>query len=451
MTALQRLLWVTVVLLCAATPAHAAGPRAALVIGNSGYQHVASLPNPANDARGMAAALQRLGFSVTSYSDLSFDDLRRALRDFGAEAAGADMAIVFYAGHGIEIGGVNYLVPVDARLATDRDAQYEAIPLDLVVSSVEGARSLKLVILDACRDNPFAATMQATSSSRSVGRGLARVEPATGTLVAFAAKEGTTAADGTGSNSPFTGALLRHIESPGLEISFLFRKVRDDVLAATGNRQVPFTYGSLPGTELYLAARADSVPDGQRSEATGEQAVTSPARDAAREAYEAIGNDASPAVLEAFARHFPDSVYAAFARARLDELRTKSEAVAQEAAARRAAEEKAARQAAEQARKQQQQVANREIEPSEQQASPRGGWFVVLGSFPRQERRKADERVNWLRGQGIAAKRIDTNQYGGLRNNLWAVVLGPFSRTEALRLQDRARRVVGDAYIKEAD
>ena len=156
------------------------------------------------------------------------------------------------------MAGRNFLIPTDARLATDNDVEFEAVPLDLVLHAVEGAKRLRLVLLDACRDNPFLANMAVASGrGRSIGRGLGRIEPPADTLVAYSAKDGQVAQDGTGANSPYTTALLQHIETPGLEIQFLFRKVRDGVLTATGNQQEPYVYGSLGGEPYFL-----SPPDG---------------------------------------------------------------------------------------------------------------------------------------------------------------------------------------------
>lgn len=263
MTNFLRVIAVILFTITAAGAAHAA-KKVALVIGNSDYEHAGKLPNPRNDAADITASLERLGFEVRKEEDLSFDSMRRALGEFTQAAHGADMAIVFFAGHGMEVNKQNYLIPTDAMLKTDLAISYEAIPLDLVTEAVSGAKGLKLVMLDACRNNPFAASMQMTNSTRSIGRGLAGVEPVAGTLVAFAAKEGTVADDGRGRNSPFTTALLNYLEQPNLEINFLFRKVRDSVMEQTNNRQQPFTYGSLPGKEIFLkvAAVADSSSSG---------------------------------------------------------------------------------------------------------------------------------------------------------------------------------------------
>ena len=247
-----------VLALGAAAPGAQAQGRIALVIGNSAYRNVPALPNPANDARDVGAALERIGFTVTKVANGTFDDIRKALLDFSRRSRGADMAVLFYAGHGMEVGGENWLIPVDAEMRSDTDAEHEAISLRSVVLAAAGARELGLVILDACRNNPFAAKMQRSLRTRAVERGLARVEPADNVLVAYAAKDGTTAADGTGQHSPFTVALLKHIETPGLEVTFLFRQVRDDVMAATQREQQPFVYGSLSKQAIYLSAAFQS-------------------------------------------------------------------------------------------------------------------------------------------------------------------------------------------------
>ena len=233
--------------------------RVALVIGNSAYTHVTPLTNPANDATDVAEALGRIGFAVTLANDLDANQMRAALHDFSAAASGADMAMIYYAGHGIEIDKQNYLIPVDAALESDRDVSFETIPIDLLNEAVSGARTLRMVLLDACRNNPFAAQMTVTGASRSIGRGLTPPELGGGTLVAYSAKGGTVALDGDGRNSPFAKALLDNIEVPGLEINFLFRKVRDSVLTATLNRQEPFVYGSLPGEYIYLVPPTDAA------------------------------------------------------------------------------------------------------------------------------------------------------------------------------------------------
>jgi tetratricopeptide (TPR) repeat protein len=228
------------------------GRRIALVIGNSTYAAAPALSNPSRDTELLAAALRSTGFeTVKLLSDLGRERLVDALQTFAREARQADWAVIYFAGHGIEIDGINYLIPVDARLETDRDVQFEAISLDQVLAAVAGARKLHLVMLDACRNNPFIARMRATTATRAVSRGLAPMEPSSGTLVVYAARHGQTALDGDAGNSPFAAALAKNLPTPGIEINKLFRLVRDDVMAATGGRQEPFTYGSLPGREDY--------------------------------------------------------------------------------------------------------------------------------------------------------------------------------------------------------
>lgn len=285
-----------------------AATRVALVIGNGAYENQSVLPNPVSDAADISESLKRLGFAVTTLTNARDGDMRRALVDFGRAAQGADIAVVFYAGHGMEIGGENWLLPINVRLLSDTDAESEAISLRSVSLQVGKARQLGLVILDACRNNPFAAKMQRSLRTRAVVRGLAATEPTDNVLVAYAAKDGTVANDGDGRNSPFTAALLRHLETPGLEVTFLFRNVRDDVMRATGREQQPFVYGSLSSTAIYL-----------KPAATGD-AASAPSQPAAQ-AWDAVKDSRDPAAIESFLRYYPDGFYADLARARLVELK----------------------------------------------------------------------------------------------------------------------------------
>src|SRR5262249_20155732 len=239
-------------LLLATSPSHSAQIRVALVVGNSAYSSVPALANPANDAADVSQSLQRLGFNVTTLTDAKFDAFRHALIEFGRAARGADMAIVFFAGHGVEIAGENWLLPVDVELKNDIDADTEAVSLRSAMLAVSNAKALGLVILDACRNNPFGDKTRGIRPSPVADAGLAPVEPSGNVLVAYAPRDGPTARDGSGRNSPYTTALLRHLETPGLEIEFLFRNVRDDVMSATDDEQQPFVYGSLSREEIYL-------------------------------------------------------------------------------------------------------------------------------------------------------------------------------------------------------
>ncbi|MDB5533059.1 MAG: hypothetical protein JWO28_1374 [Hyphomicrobiales bacterium] len=237
--------------------------RVALVIGMSKYQQVPRLANPARDADAMTTLLQKAGFDIVeSQRDLGIADLRRAVREFASTSRDADIAVVYYAGHGMEVNGTNYLIPTDAKLASDFDVEDETMSLDRVLKALESTRRLRLVILDACRDNPFATTIKRSVASRSIGRGLAEIEPATSnTLIAFAAKAGAVASDGEGLNSPFATALIKNIVEPGLDLRLAFGRVRDDVMKTTGNRQEPFVYGSLGGETMALVPAPDKKVD----------------------------------------------------------------------------------------------------------------------------------------------------------------------------------------------
>lgn len=238
--------------------------RVALVVGNSNYQNVPQLPNPSSDARAIADMLTKVGFQVDLEIDVGNLAFKRAIRRFEDAAAGSDMAVVYFAGHGFEIHGVNYLIPIDARLADERDAPDEAIALDRLLEAVSPARKLALIMVDACRDNPFLVTMKRLTVSRSLStRGLARVEPeGTDTLIAYAAKDGSTAEDGRGAHSPFTTALLDNLTIPGLDVQLAFRRVRDEVLKITDGRQEPYVYGSLGGKVISLVATPEQTSQG---------------------------------------------------------------------------------------------------------------------------------------------------------------------------------------------
>jgi hypothetical protein len=227
--------------------------RVALIVANSDYQHVAPLRNPGNDGKALAGALRDLGFEVREAYNVDLSEFGKVLKEFGDTADGADWAVIYFAGHGVAIGSANYLIPVDARLALQRHVEDEAMPLSRMASKVAGASKMQLVILDACRDNPFIAKMRGSSdrTTRAIGRGLASIEPESGMLIAYAARDGTTALDGE-ANSPYLEALVKHLAEPGLEINLLFRKVRDDVLAKTGRQQEPITYGSLPAQPFFF-------------------------------------------------------------------------------------------------------------------------------------------------------------------------------------------------------
>ncbi len=303
-------------LLLSVAPA-AADKRVALVIGNGAYQKVTKLPNPTKDARAIAALLQSAGFdAVEVHENLGIRELRQAIKDFSGLAQDADVAIVYYSGHGMEVNGTNYLIPIDATLDQDIDVPYEAYSLDNLVQTLEPARRLRLVMLDACRDNPFARSMKRTIGTRAVSRGLAAVEPASvNTLIGYAAKAGSTALDGEGANSPYATALLHNLAIPGLDLRIAFGRVRDEVLNITHNKQEPFVYGSLGGANVSIVDAQHSSPN-----TAAPLASTAPI-DPAAQAWAATKDTTSIAILEDFVRHFGSTVFGSMARARITELK----------------------------------------------------------------------------------------------------------------------------------
>jgi uncharacterized caspase-like protein len=333
--------------------------RVALVLSNAAYQNVAPLPNPVNDGALIAAMLKDAGFDVVDFRrDLPAVETRRALRDFADRTRDAEIAVVYYAGHGIEVDGGNYLIPVDARLERDTDVYDEAFSLDRILIAIEPAKKLRLVILDACRDNPFAKTMKRTVASRAIGQGLAKVEPTSpNVLIAYSAKAGSTAADGDGKNSPFTTALSKHLTTPGLDVRRAFGYVRDDVLTSTNNRQEPFVYGSLGGEDVPL------VPAPAKAAAPLAPAL-SPQADIRRD-YELALQIGNKSALNAFLAQYPDGFYASLAKLQLEKIAAEEARVAATEKA-RAAEQERARLAAEGAQKAQQAKAAADAKAAEQ-------------------------------------------------------------------------------------
>ena len=234
--------------------AAAADRRVALVIGNSVYKSASSLPNTINDSTALANLFKSVGFEVViSRNDLGVVDFKRAVREFLLTAENADIAVVYYAGHGVEIGGTNYLVPVDAKLGRDYDVEDEAVALDRIIWALQSVRRLRLILLDACRDNPFPGKLRSAGIRSTMRGGLAKIEDVSAdTLVAYAAKAGSVSYDGDGANSPYATALIKHLAEPGLDIRIALGRVRDEVVSLTGGRQEPFIYGSLGGATIPL-------------------------------------------------------------------------------------------------------------------------------------------------------------------------------------------------------
>ncbi|HEU0159389.1 MAG TPA: caspase family protein [Hyphomicrobiaceae bacterium] len=296
------------------TPAQA-DKRVALVIGNSAYQNTSELRNPSNDASDIASALTRLGFQVTDGRDLDKRAMERTIRQFGLALEGADIALFFYAGHGIQVGGQNHLIPVDARLASEGDVDFETLPLSLVLKQMEREAKTSLVLLDACRDNPLARNLARSMGTRAItiGTGLAEVKTGIGTLIGFSTQPGNVAADGVGRNSPYAGALLKHIEDSAKDVSGILVDVRNDVLKATNGTQVPWEHTSLTG-QVYFRLEAPppgpapAAPSGRNYDKEMEIAL-----------WDAVKDSKTPAILKTYLDRFPKGTFAGLARVLMEE------------------------------------------------------------------------------------------------------------------------------------
>jgi uncharacterized caspase-like protein len=329
-----------------ASDAALADKRVALVIGNSAYQNAPQLDNPSRDATAISDMLRNAKFDVVeTVRDANNLDMRRALREFSDKSQDSDVAVVYFAGHGIEVDGQNYLIPTDAVLQRDRDVYDETISLERILQTVEPAKQLRLVILDACRDNPFGRTMKRVSALRSLGRGLIAVEPVAGnTLIAYAAKGGSTAEDGSGQNSPYAAALLKHLPTPGLDLRQAFGLVRDDVMKATDNKQEPFTYGSLGGATFSLvqtASLSTTPPETAAVAAPAAQPTAPDANAELRRDYEYAERVGTKQGWESFLKSHPTGFYSDLARAQLSKLNAEQASTSAAQKAKKAAEEKA--------------------------------------------------------------------------------------------------------------
>jgi len=293
--------------------------RIALVIGNSTYDNVAELKNPKNDSADFAAALTSVGFEVMLRTNLTQSSMLDTFRDFRRQADEAEIALVYFAGHGIEISRQNYLIPVDAVLETDSDVNFEAVKLDTMIFAASGAERLSMVIVDACRNNPFAASMKRSNPNRAIGRGLSAVEPSGNTLVAYAAKEGTTAADGAGRNSPYASALIESLKLPDLEVGLMMRRVRDNVLKATAGKQEPFVYGSLSAEQIYLNDTRGISPSEPDFVVTDVELEDVPDASAAEIVFwKSIAERSETQELKTYLELYPNGFFAELARARIN-------------------------------------------------------------------------------------------------------------------------------------
>jgi len=295
-------------------PSHAE-KRVALVIGNGAYKNAPALPNPRNDAEDVSAALERAGFETIAGLDLDKNGMEDAAIRFARAARDADVAMFYYSGHAVQFASFNYLMPVDAKLTDEADLR-RMTRVDEIVADLQQAKNLRILVLDACRDNPLADDLRRSmglTRAASLQRGLARIDAPQGMIVAYATQAGHTAADGTTRNSPYTAAFLRHIETPD-EIGVVFRRISADVYEETKHSQLPELSLSVVGefhlTMTITAPSSSAVPTAPQ-----------PQTDAASQAWLAVKDTTSVAILEEFLRQYPGSVYAPFANARIEELK----------------------------------------------------------------------------------------------------------------------------------
>jgi len=291
--------------------------RVALVIGNSAYEHAPVLPNPRSDAEALAATLTGLGFEVDKGLDLNRAQTEQLVRSFSAKLRGAEVALLFYAGHGLQVAGRNYLLPIDAKLADETDLHFEATDLELLFQLMNREPRVNLIFLDACRDNPLAknlARSMGASRSTAVGRGLAVADTSVGSFIAYATQPGNVALDGTGSHSPFATAILQHAPTPGLGLADLMVRVRNDVIAATDGKQVPWDHSSLTGSFYFVPAVATAPV------AAGETPPPAATADKEIVYWESIKNSNNPANFDAYLAQYPQGTFAGLARVRLEEL-----------------------------------------------------------------------------------------------------------------------------------
>ena len=300
-----------------ACPSARAAPekRVALVIGAGHYQNAPELTNPVNDARLIGPALAKLDFQVQTVIDPDYDSMKRALRDFGRQLDGAKVALFFYAGHGMQVAGRNYLVPVNAALAREPDLRYEAFDIEAVLDEMDAPGRVNLVFLDACRDNPLSRSLAAHMGSRStsVGQGLAETETrASGTLIAYATAPGSIALDGDGGNSPFTSALVRHLATPGLDVRQMLTRVRSDVQSSTSGKQRPWVNENIDA-DFYFVPQPSQPPPPAPS--PGPAGVSPEVV-----FWQSIAGSTNPGDFEAYIQQFPQGIFLPLARARLASL-----------------------------------------------------------------------------------------------------------------------------------
>ena len=297
--------------------------RVAFVVGNGAYKNVSPLPNPPIDGKAIAGMLRNVGFEVVEGTNLTRDKMTERLLDFGNKAQGADLALFFYAGHGIAINGTNYLLPVDADIKSEMDVKLgSAINIDLTLDQTMSDAKVKLVFLDACRDNPFAARLRSLKTTRGVNvqTGLAEMKSGEGTLIAFATGPGQTALDGeAGINSPFTRALMANIAKPGVEIQEAMTKVRAQVNEETNKGQLPWGHTNLIGS-VYLNPVAAPPPSAAAPSSPAAVASTSGSPDVELEFWRSVKESNKPEELNAYLTNYPNGQFKSLALARIASL-----------------------------------------------------------------------------------------------------------------------------------
>ena len=425
-------------LLMGAVPA--AAKRVALVIGNDAYEAVPPLQKAVNDARAVSQSLARLDFAVDLGENLTRRQINAKFADFVERIEPGDTAFFFFAGHGVALDGQNILLPVDIPDTSNAGlVRDEAHVVDDLLARVQGkGAAVSFFVLDACRNNPFA-----SKGGRSVGatRGLQVVAPPTGTFVLMSAGAGQEALDRLGEtdanpNSVFTRTLLPLLQKPGMSHIALAKAVQRDVEATAksiGRKQQPAFYDQITGEVVLLPEGSEAKPVDTPDQVGNKDPVPLDV-DPALEEWNAIKDLRSLKIHQAFLRKYPDSRYADYARALVEELEA-------EAASKAKVEEV-------------KQVPDTPVEEPQTRGGLRtvrvsSGWFVVLGSFPQADAKKARQRARLMQNQGYDVSIIDTNEYRSLADGLYSVVMGPYKKSTALRELGTAQQVVGDAYIKE--
>ena len=289
--------------------------RVALIIGNSAYEHTTPLPNPKNDAVVLTRVLKRLGFDVVSGIDLKRPEFEKTVRTFASKLKSADVGLFFYSGHGLQVNGNNYLVPIDAKLVDEADLDFAMVKMNAVMRQMERNSKTNLIFIDACRDNPLArnlARSMGRTRSASIGRGLAPVRSGIGSMITFATEPGNVALDGAGSNSPFTTALVRHIETPGLDIAELLRRVRREVIDSTAGRQVPWNHSSLTDGFTFLKGMVGAAgPMAANGSGSGSMELAF---------WNTIKGSSNPADIQDYLTRFPKGTFASIATRQIKKL-----------------------------------------------------------------------------------------------------------------------------------